>query len=1081
MVAFTFDALYFSLIVFLSAAIPGLAIGWPIMKKSGLGSMEKAILSFFIGMFAVPALLFIESLFGVKFSLFLVFANILIITAAGVFMGVRGGAFSISAPKLPEIDGSFFAYGRIQECLGAPASREALLRKAASLAVPALLLVALLLAFWIRIQTYSPMYSELDPYWYIYGTGQIIRLGIQPATDDTAWWPEVMANHHAAPLKQYLEAGWYALYTGGGEYNNYLLFTTSSWLPPISAAFVSFGAYLLVSSLYGRRYGLFVAFLLAFLPITIYKMSAGVNEAAPVGNMVLFMAMGLFAMSLVKKNKALNILSAFAFFVSVLSSNFTPVVALPLAGIAILQSLDYFWRGKKNREFVDVDSLVHAARGFLGGKGISEPAKSLCHAVASQSLLCAVIGFFLGVVFNFSTYGGSIINAITYQPVLMALAGLAFALALNYLSGLGWDDKKRYAVIGAGALSALLLVFLTPAGGIARSTVSGYLGAAEFNTALDRTIAEQNLAGASFEGEAGFLALVPKNHVEANASGLGIVANIAYGALSVLAAAFTLLGNTVFRMLDISFSMFAGLKQTTSTKTDSLFFVFLTISAIGLALRHFNRGKEERELPSVPLLMLLVTMPVLYVGINKIKYTIFAGMMIAVAAAVALAELERFFRWLSNKAKMQDGAKYVSVAFAFLLALTVYAQAAGPIPYAYIFTIKSFEPRYQDNPAAMTPVVSKLCEDLRAKGVPYSQMQPLCDAGAYANYSDDINSQFNVDLCWLSQMKVDELFPPANDAAAQERSSEALTSAKFRCNRIADYWIDSMEWMGKSLNSSDRVTSWWDYGHWTNFFADKKTVLRNEHASHKMIGRVAHDYIVGTTADLVEGMNYFDSRYVLFDVELVGGNPFGGKYGALNYLGCVHEGNTTLASQPGSSQCEYDHSPERIAIPLRQTAATACVISESQQRTGVYAYRLGKDTLDQTKPAYCVGETTIATGEKISATYYLDRKDANGDLVLSKGFIRQIDLQNEVTYAEMVYNTQKVWPGPNGTVVDGMEDAKTDFYKSNLYKGYYLGELPGFDLVYTSKKGEIKIYRMRDFTGNKEGRIDPKITGGAPD
>ena len=1024
MVAFTFDALYFSLVVFLSAIIPGVAIGWPLLKKTDLGAMEKAILSFFLGLFAVPTLLMLESFAGIRFSLFLVFANILIITSAGLFIGVREGAFKLPAPKLPKFDGSFFTYER-----------------AVSFVVPALLLLALLLAFWIRIQTFSPIYSELDPYWYVYGTGQIIREGIQPRTDDAVWWPEVAASHSTVPLKEYLEAEWYALYTNGGEYNNYLLFTTSCWLPPISAAFVSFGAYLLVSSFYGRRYGLFAAFLLSFLPITIYKMSAGVNEAAPVGNMVLFMALGLFAMALMKKSKALCLLSAVGFFIAVLSSNFSSVLALPLAGLAILQSIDYFWRGKKNPEFVECLSYTAA-------------------------------GFFVGVLIN-GAYAGSIFGSIT-GPVLMALCGLAFAVASQHLVGLGWNDKKRYSAIGAAIIISLLLVFVTPVGGLVKKTVSGYIGAAEFSNALVRTIAEQNLAGTSFEGEAGFLALVPKSHIEANASGFGIMINIFYTILSFFAAIFTLASNALFRLVDVSFNLLVGMRQTTSTKDDSLFFVFLFIAMIGLVARHFNRSKEERELPSIPLLILLATMPVLYVGITKIKYTIFAGMMIAVLAAAAMAELERLFRYLAAKAKiMHDGPKYVSVAFGFLLLLVVYAQAAGPVPYAYIFTVKSLEPRYQDNPMAMMPVVSKLCEDLRAKGVPINQMQSLCDAGAYANFSDSINNQFDVNVCWLSQMKVEELFPAANDSDAQRRSSEAVTSAKFRCNRIADYWLDSMVWINKNLDPSDRVTSWWDYGHWTNYLGDRKSVIGNAQASTGMIGRVAHDYIIGSTQDLADSMNYFDSRYALFDMELIGGSTFGGKYGALNYLGCVHEGATSYLEQPGTSNCEYEHSPERIAIPRTQTTANSCTISESQQRTGVYAYGLGKEAIDQTKPTYCVGETTIATGEKISATYYADRKDANGDLVLSKGFIRPIDEQNDVTYAEMVYNNQKVWPGANGTLTDGMEDAKTGFYTSNLYKGYYLEELPGFDLAYKSKNGEVKIYRMKNFTGNKAGWIDP--------
>jgi asparagine N-glycosylation enzyme membrane subunit Stt3 len=1024
MAAFTFDALYFSLLVFLSAAIPGIAIGWPLLKKSGLGALEKFLLSFFLGLFAVPSLLFLESLAGLKFSLFLVFANAFVLVAAGAFWGVKNEAFSPNFPKIGKIGVHLLTYERI-----------------AAFLAPALLLLAVLLAFWLRIQPFSPIYSELDPYFYVYGTGQIIREGIQPLTDDSAWWPEINSTHIGQPLKKYLEAEWFALYTNGGEYNNYLLFTTSSWLPPISAAFVSFGAYLLVSSIYGRRYGLLAAFLLALLPITIYKMSAGVNEASPVGMMMLFVSLGVFAQALVKKEQPLRIFSSFAFFSTVAGSTFSSVLALPFAALAILQSIDYFVRGKANYDFVE--TCAYAFAGFF--------ISSVLQAVYAQN-----------------------INLVLSGPLMMAFSGLAAAAATYYaIERFKFKQDRRIAIVAACAFAAALLFFFTPVGGFVKNNFLSYLGAVEFKTALERTIAEQNLAGESFEGEAGLLALVPKNHIVENASGPGIFANLFYSALSVASAAFTLLGNLLFRSFDVTFNFLAGIHQTTSTKEDSVLFIFLMVSLSGLALRHFSRSGEEREVPSVMIFLLAFMLPVLYVGANKIKFTVFAGVAIALAAAIAFAELEKLARWLAKRMKMVQPEIYISAAFAFLLAATIYAHAAGPIPYGAIFMIKSFQPRYQDNPVTMTMVAAKLCEDLRAKGVPYNQIQSLCDAGAYANFSDSINNQFDSNLCWLSQMSIEELFP-ANGTDSERRTSEAITSAKFRCNRLGDYWVDSMEWMGKNLDSSDRVTSWWDYGHWTNYFADKKTVLRNEHSSRGMIGRVAHDYIVGSPSDLADSMNYFDSRYALFDVELIGGSTFGGKYGALNYLGCVHEGSTSLDEQPGTSDCEYAHSPERIAIPRRQTSANTCVISESQQRTGVYAYRLGKETTDQSSPSYCIGETTIATGEKVSATYYLDRKDENGDLMVSKGFIRPVDEQNEVVYAEMVYNNQKVWFGKNGTLVDSMEDAKTDFYRSNLYRGFYLEDLPGFDLVYKNRNGEIKIYRMKDFTGNKEGYIDPE-------
>ncbi|MFA6214787.1 MAG: hypothetical protein WC717_05955, partial [Candidatus Micrarchaeia archaeon] len=677
MVAFAFDALYFTLLVFLSAIIPGVALGWPILRKSGLGTTEKALLCLFLGLFAAPALLYIEGLAGIKFSLSLVFINMLAIVAAGVFWGIRGGAFSFKLPEIPKLDENNLTVGR-----------------AMAIAVPVLLLLAMLLGFWIRIQPYSPVYSELDPYFYIYGSGQIIREGAQPLTDDSAWWPEIPSTHIGQPLKKYLEAEWFALYTNGGEYDNYVLFTTSSWLPPISAAFVCFGAYLLVSSIYGRRYGLLAAYFLAFLPITIYKMSAGVNEASPVGMMMLFVSMGVFAQAIVRKEKPLYLFSAFAFFATVAGSTFFSVLALPFAGLAILQSLDYFVRGKANFPFVE--ACCYAFAGFL-------------IAIALQAIYMDDMRAFLA------------------GPLMMALAGAVSAAVAYYAVGkLGLGQNRRLVLVGAAMFAALLLFFFTPAGGFVKDNFLSYVGAVEFKTALERTIAEQNVAGESFEGEAGFLALVPQNHIAENASGLGILSNLLYGILSVVSAVFTLLGNLLFRLFDLTFNLVAGISQTTSTKEDSLLFVFLIISSAGLALRHFTRKDGGREVPSVMILVLAFMLPVLYVGANKIKFTIFAGVAIAIAASVAMGELEKLFRWLSARAKFADGQLYVAIAFSLLLIAMVYAQAAGPIPYGYIFMLKSFEPRYQDNPAAMASVASRLCEDLRAKGVPYSQMQQLC-------------------------------------------------------------------------------------------------------------------------------------------------------------------------------------------------------------------------------------------------------------------------------------------------------------------------------------------------------------------
>ncbi len=1023
MVAFEFNPQYLSFLIFILAAVPGLAVGWPLFKKSQLSKTEKFLLSLFLGLIISPSLMLVEGLAGIKFSLTLVYINFVLITAAGIAWGVKTGAFSL---KPPEID--------FNSILEKP-------YEFAKANGPGLVLIIIvLLSFWLRIQTFSPIYSELDPYFYVYGSGQIIREGIVPPTDDTGWWPEIMTSHRSTAIKTYLEAQWFAAYTGGAEYNNYLLFAIASWLPPISAAFMAFGAYLLIASIYGRRYGILAAFLMAFSPISIFKMSAGVNEAAPVGMMMLFVSVGSLAYALVNKDKRVALFSGAAFFATVTGSNYISVLALPFAGFLVLQSLDYFVREKDNKQFLEISAYA-----FSG----------------------AIIGSILNGIYN-----GALIGVMTSGAVVIMAAGAAFAGAMHYSSGLGFNRNKRTALIGAGAFVLLALLLFTPVGDIAKSQITGYIGSAEFNFPLDRTIAEQNEAGTSFEGEGGFLAMVPKNRILQDPEGLEVAANIIYSALDIISVPFTIIGNALLQAIDVFFNLLVGTSLSTSNKQDSLLFVFLVISIMGLALRHFSRKGEAREIPSIMVIVLLLIVPVLYVGVNKIKFTIFAGVMVVVAAAAALGELERFFAWLAAKMKKEEFKAYVKGSFVVLIVLVAYAQATIPSAYPIFILSKSFEPRYQDDPAAMMPKLADLCEGLQQ--VNYYDPE-ICSAGYDETFADTIDQQFNQKVCWVSQMTFDELVPGESEAQ-QRKAAEARAGAQYRCNRLADYWVDSMEWIKNNVGDADRVTSWWDYGHWINYFGDRKTVLRNEHASRGMIGRIAYSYIIGTPQDLIDSMNYFDSRYVLFDLELIGSGSFGGKYGALNYLGCAHDYQTSVKQGPGTSDCEFEHSPERVVIPKVQAASTACTISQTQQRTGVVAYPITKTGLDQQNPVYCVGELMLGNGETISATYYIDRKDENNDLVLSKGFLRQTEDQGSVGVYELVYNDLLVWP-QNGTLVGGMEDAKTGFYTSNLYAGAYLEKIPGFELVYKSKNGDVKIYKLLNFTGNKQGHVDPDSIG----
>ncbi len=1032
MVALEFNWIYYTLIVFISALVPGMALGIPFLKKSELSRLEKLLLCFFIGLVVPPSMLLLENIAGLKFSLFLAAMNIFIVTAAGILWGMKEGAFSM---KMPEI--------RFEGMLSADFAY----RHVASV----LLLFAVILAFWIRLQSFSPIYSELDPYYYVYGSGQIIRFGEAPHAEDLAWWPELKTVTHRAypPLKMYIEAQLYSAYTGGGAYDKYLLFTTSCWLPPIMAALMAFGGYLLFSSYYGKRYGILAAFLVIFLPITLYKMSAGVNEAGPEGMAAVFLVLGTYSLALRKNDLRIGILSGLAFFFAILASNYDPVISIPLAGFIGLQAVDYFARGKKH------DGFLQMTTALVAGMVIAY----LAYTIYSKGL-------------------GNLPGLATNTQILLCLSALAGAYALERVGFFTkMNGKQRRALlIGAAILGLLVLIVPNPAGKAVKGVVGNYMGAADFTAPLLKTIAEQNQAGASFEGEAGFLALVPKNYILGQPADLyRNIVSFACRILDVVASAFTAVGNAGLQFSASAANALFGLNISTGQKSDSLLFFFLIAGSAGLAWNYLSGHGGERNVPSIAILLLLLVLPTTYIGLNKIKYTIFIGLTIVVAAVATVAELERAALWLARKTKRHGSTQYVGMAFAVLIVLLVAAQATFPSNYQSMILSKSFETRYQDNPTAAMPKLASMCEFMRTKGF-YDQ--EVCAAGYNADFANTIDSQFNQKVCLVSQLSADELFPGPG-AAEQQKSGEAKAGASYRCNRLSDYWVDSMDWISKNVPDDGRVLSWWDYGHWINYFGQRKAVIRNEQASYGMIGRTAHDFLIGSNQDIIDSMNYFDSQYVLFDSEIIGGQAFGGKYGALNYLGCTHEGLTSVKNDPGSSRCEYDHSPERLFIPKVKAAATACTISESQQRTGVYAYRITMQGVDMQKPAYCIGDVKLADGSTASATYYLDRKDADGDLVLSKGFIRATQDYGDSVQVEMVYNLQKAWPGPNGTWVDGMEDAKTDFYRSNLYGGFYLETLPGFDLVYKSKNGEVKIFRMKDplFKGNKEGWVDPETVG----
>jgi asparagine N-glycosylation enzyme membrane subunit Stt3 len=296
-----------------------------------------------------------------------------------------------------------------------------------------------------------------------------------------------------------------------------------------------------------------------------------------------------------------------------------------------------------------------------------------------------------------------------------------------------------------------------------------------------------------------------------------------------------------------------------------------------------------------------------------------------------------------------------------------------------------------------------------------------------------------------------------------------------------------MEWIKNNLEPDARITSWWDYGHWINYFGERDAVIRNEHISHEMIGAVAHGYLDATPEELKETMQYYGSDYALFDIELIaGGDSLGGKYSALNYLSCARDNETTVLDSPGESICEAEHLWETIFV-----SSIPCTISDLTGKTGLTAYKLyaGDTPLsfypsfcenpsDQTYvqycrsayqavPTYCVGEATLASGEATTATYYINETYSNGDLKLNKaqlGLISSLTATShlgDATQLTLFYTNDPIWL-ENGEIKSGYEDRKGKFYDSALYRAIFLGEIPGFDLVYVTSDGAVRIFKITE-------------------
>lgn len=296
------------------------------------------------------------------------------------------------------------------------------------------------------------------------------------------------------------------------------------------------------------------------------------------------------------------------------------------------------------------------------------------------------------------------------------------------------------------------------------------------------------------------------------------------------------------------------------------------------------------------------------------------------------------------------------------------------------------------------------------------------------------------------------------------------------CNVVTRQWLNALTWMKQNIGpTAPRVLSWWDYGDWINWFGNTNAVLRGDNAIAKLDYATAARFVLGlkdgygpsNLANFSNNVAY--AKYVLFDDQLTA------KWQALDFLACVHANQTSRAfaiSQAngtgspyvlGTSQCELSHSPAYLMVPISASNINNYCQFASGKVSALKTLLLADNAF--TNQTFCTPTNFTNGTVKIL--------DSNGNatnvlLVPTAQFFAGINNLGGQQFATFI--ALYLPNGPNGTI----SNAPTAFYSSNYYRGFYLGKLPGFSIVYPSNftginyvnaSHQVVIYRLNNYTG----------------
>ena len=318
-------------------------------------------------------------------------------------------------------------------------------------------------------------------------------------------------------------------------------------------------------------------------------------------------------------------------------------------------------------------------------------------------------------------------------------------------------------------------------------------------------------------------------------------------------------------------------------------------------------------------------------------------------------------------------------------------------------------------------------------------------------------------------------------------NSNNVMGANLFCNSVPQAWLSAMSWASANVGpNGPRILSWWDYGDWINWFGNSNAVIRGDNSVASFDYRVAANYVLSPNdsygpVKLAQLMQTTQTGYVLFDDQLV---P---KWGALDFLGCVFVNETSQAyavSQgkqyglnflTGTSQCEISHDPVEVNIPMNPSVNDYCNFKNSSVQAVRVLMTLGESVPQALNLSYCVQTTGSSNG--ILRLYTINGTPTNILIDLNSSDLTNgyVNYGSSGTFlsAMAIYLPN----GPNDTVVG----APSLFYSSNYYRGFFLGHLPGYTLVYPvggftginliNSTNDVVIYKLNNYTGGSPEQI----------